>query len=113
MSDAVASLGASNFAKIENENVWNKLAENIDWFSTYSKTNDSSFHKPIKINWFEGGELNVSYNCLDRHLENNADKIAIIWESEDGLSTKTITYTDLHKKMSAQISRFLDRGIWP
>ena len=88
-----------NEGKKYNENVWNKLAENIDWISTYSKTNDSSFHKPIKINWFEGGELNVSYNCVDRHLKNNADKIAIIWESEDGLSTKKITYADLHKKV--------------
>ena len=51
-----------------------------------------------RIDWFEDGNLNVSYNCIDRHAENNPDKIAIIWEGDDPNETKKITYKELINK---------------
>ncbi|MGV8891694.1 MAG: acetate--CoA ligase [Burkholderiaceae bacterium] len=83
-------------AEQDYEGFWAKLArENIIWQKPFTKTLDESdapFYK-----WFEDGHLNASYNCLDRNLENgNADKTAIIFEADDGSSTK-ITYSELHR----------------
>ena len=82
-------------AEQDYEGFWAKLArENIIWQKPFTKTLDESdapFYK-----WFEDGHLNASYNCLDRNLENgNADKTAIIFEADDGKSTK-VTYRELH-----------------
>ncbi|MEO8599803.1 MAG: acetate--CoA ligase [bacterium] len=83
-------------AEQDYEGFWAKLArENIIWQKPFTKTLDESdapFYK-----WFEDGHLNASYNCLDRNLENgNADKTAIIFEADDGSSTK-VTYSELHR----------------
>jgi acetyl-CoA synthetase len=80
------------------EGFWARLAQqNIQWTKPFTKRLDESnapFYK-----WFEDGELNVSYNCLDRHLHNgNADKTAIIFESDDGKATR-ITYKELHERV--------------
>ncbi|HEX7644504.1 MAG TPA: acetate--CoA ligase [Burkholderiaceae bacterium] len=80
------------------EGFWAKLArENVLWHKPFTKTLDESnapFYK-----WFEDGQLNVSYNCLDRNLENgNADKTAIIFEADDGTVTKA-TYRELHERV--------------
>ncbi len=80
------------------EGFWAKLArENLFWKKPFAKVLDETnapFYK-----WFEDGELNASYNCLDRHLENgNADKTAIIFEADDGKVT-TATYRQLHQKV--------------
>jgi acetyl-CoA synthetase len=77
---------------------WSKLArENLDWHKPFTKTlneAEAPFYK-----WFEDGQLNASYNCLDRNLLNgNADKTAIIFEADDGQVT-TITYRQLHQKV--------------
>jgi len=83
------------------EGFWGRLArETLQWSKPFTKVLDESnapFYK-----WFEDGELNVSYNCLDVHLTNgNADKVAIIFESDDGKTTK-VTYRELH----ARVCRF-------
>jgi acetyl-CoA synthetase len=77
---------------------WAKLArENLDWQKPFTKTLDET-HAPF-YKWFEDGELNVSYNCLDRNLQNgNADKTAIIFEADD-LQVTTFTYRQLHQKV--------------
>jgi acetyl-CoA synthetase len=76
---------------------WAKLAsEHIEWHKPFTKSLDESnapFYK-----WFEDGELNVSYNCLDKHLANQPDKIAIIFESDDG-KVKNISYRELHARV--------------
>jgi acetyl-CoA synthetase len=82
------------------ERFWAKMAkEHVTWFSPWKKVLD---WKPPFAKWFVGGKLNVSYNCLDRHLEGkNAwrrNKAAIIWEGEPG-DTRTITYGDLHREV--------------
>ncbi|WP_343583480.1 AMP-binding protein, partial [Herbaspirillum sp.] len=80
------------------EGTWAQLArDNLKWQKPFSKTLDESnapFYK-----WFEGGQLNVSYNCLDVNLENgNADKTAIIFEADDAKVTR-VTYRELHRKV--------------
>ncbi|HEY8099135.1 MAG TPA: acetate--CoA ligase [Burkholderiaceae bacterium] len=89
---------------------WAKLArENIEWKKPFTKTLDESnapFYK-----WFEDGQLNVSYNCLDRNLTNgNADKTAIIFERDDGQATN-VTYTELHQKVCQFANGLKSRGI--
>ena len=81
-------------AEEDYESFWGRLArEYIQWRKPFTRVLDENNYPFFK--WFEDGTLNVSYNCLDRNLEVNADKIAIIFESDEGSITK-ITYRDLH-----------------
>ncbi|MBA4142898.1 MAG: acetate--CoA ligase [Nitrosospira sp.] len=76
---------------------WGKLArEHIMWRKPFTRVLDESDHPFFK--WFDDGELNVSYNCLDRHLATQPDKIAIIFEADDGKVTRC-TYRDLHHRV--------------
>ena len=82
-------------AEADYEGFWSRLArEHISWHKPFTKTlneSDAPFYK-----WFEDGQLNASYNCLDRNLENgNADKTAIIFEADDG-SSVNVSYRQLH-----------------
>ena len=62
---------------------WGEQAEEfLSWYSKWDKVQDWDF-TDAKINWFKGGKLNVSYNCLDRHLDKRGDQVAIIWEGDD------------------------------
>jgi len=67
----------------------------LTWFKPWDKVLDWDFTKG-HIRWFEGGKLNVSYNCLDRHLESRGDQVAIIWEGDSPNEDKKITYRQLH-----------------
>ena len=78
---------------------WAEQAETfIDWEKKWDKVSDVDFATG-KIAWFEGATLNVSYNCLDRHLPERADQVAIIWEGDDPNSSESITYSQLHEKV--------------
>ncbi len=65
------------------EGFWSEQAENyLSWFKPWNSVCDWSFSESdLHIKWFEGAELNVAYNCLDRHLDTRADQVAIIWEA--------------------------------
>src|SRR6476659_9445546 len=79
------------------EGFWAKLArETLVWSKPFSKVLDES--KAPFFRWFHDGELNASYNCLDRHLKTQPDKIAIIFEADDGKVTK-VTYKELYHKV--------------
>lgn len=79
---------------------WAEQAETLTWYKKWSTVKDTSFTSPVYIKWFEGGELNVSYNCIDRHLEKRGDKVALIWESDSpDVPSKHITYKELHKQV--------------
>ena len=83
----------------EPEAFWAEQAETfIDWEKKWDKVSDVDFATG-KIAWFEGATLNVSYNCLDRHLPERADQVAIIWEGDDPNSSESITYSQLHEKV--------------
>jgi len=83
----------------EPEVFWAEQADTfIDWEKKWDKVSDVDFTKG-KIAWFEGATLNVSYNCLDRHLPERANQVAIIWEGDDPNSSESITYSQLHEKV--------------
>ena len=85
---------------IENpDKFWSEKAESISWIRKFTKIKESSFNKKIEIKWFSDGSLNVSYNCLDRHLKQNGDKTAIIWESDEPNLSKKITYKELYEEV--------------
>ena len=85
---------------IENpDKFWSEKAESISWIRKFTKIKESSFDKKIEIRWFSDGSLNVSYNCLDRHLKKNGNKTAIIWESDEPNLSKKITYKELYEEV--------------
>ena len=83
---------------IENpDDFWAEQAEKfISWNSKWDRVSDVDFSEG-KIAWFEGATLNVSYNCLDRHLPERANQVAIIWEGDDPNSSQSITYQELYE----------------
>jgi len=85
---------------IENpDEFWAEQAEKtLDWFKPWDTVQEWDYHK-AEISWFKGAKLNVSYNCLDRHLETRGDQAAIIWEGDDPSEDKTITYRELHEEV--------------
>ena len=88
---------------------WSRLArEELLWRKPFTKVLDES-NAPF-FKWFEDGELNASYNCLDRHLKTQPDKKAIIFEADDGKVT-TITYKELHRRVCMMANGLKSRGI--
>ncbi len=84
-----------------NDEFWSEQAQRIDWVKNFTKIKNVKYSKDnVSIKWFEDGNLNVSYNCIDRHAKNHPDKIAIIWEGDDPNETKKITYKDLLSNVS-------------
>jgi acetyl-CoA synthetase len=91
------------------EGFWARLArENVLWHKPFSKVLDES--KAPFFKWFEDGQLNASYNCLDRHLKTQPDKTAIVFEADDGKVTK-ITYKELYHRTCAIANGLKSRGI--
>ena len=79
---------------------WGENGQRLDWSKPYTKVKNTNFGPgDVSINWFEDGELNVSVNCIDRHLETRGDQVAIIWEGDDPTEDKTITYRQLHEEV--------------
>ena len=90
-----------NHSLQNNDEFWSEQANRIDWFKKFTKIKNIRYSKDdVSIKWFEDGNLNVSYNCIDRHAKNNPDRIAIIWEGDDPNETKKITYKDLLTNVS-------------
>src|SRR3954462_6607946 len=81
------------------EAFWAEKAEHFTWRKKWDKTLEWNFMKP-EVKWFIGGKLNITENCIDRHLEKNGNKTAIIWESNDpNEPNRTLTYNELHKEV--------------
>jgi len=79
-----------------NDEFWAEQAQRVDWINKFTKIKNVKYSKDdVSIKWFEDGNLNVSYNCIDRHAKSNPDRIAIIWEGDDPNETKKITYKEL------------------
>ena len=83
---------------LNSEEFWKQQAESFDWIKPFTKVKEVSFSKEdLHIRWFYDGKLNVSANCLDRHLKTQGDKIAIIWEADDPKKkARHISYRQLH-----------------
>ena len=79
---------------------WGGIGRRIDWIREFSRVKDSSYAQDdFRIRWFYDGKLNVSSNCLDRHLHARAEKTAIIWESDDPNRAEHISYRQLHERV--------------
>ena len=70
--------------------------ENLSWIEDFKTTHNNEFSD---AKWFEGGKTNISVNCIDRHLANDANKIALIWEGDDPTDSKKLTYQELHNEV--------------
>jgi len=96
------------------EGFWGDMArEYLSWFKDWDQTLDWSFAKDdLHIEWFKGGRLNVSYNCLDRHLESRGDQTAILWEADDpDQPGRAVTYRELHADVNRFANVLKDRGV--
>lgn len=97
-------------ASVENpEAFWSSVAKRIDWFKPFGRVREYDFVEG-KIKFFEHGKLNASYNCLDRHLAAHGEKVAIIWEGNNGESQK-ITYRELHRSVCKFANVLKNKGV--
>jgi acetyl-CoA synthetase len=79
---------------------WRRIGERLDWISPFSRIKDVSFDlDDLHIRWFDDGTLNVCANCVDRHLDDRADQVAILWEGDDPDQDERITYRQLHERV--------------
>ena len=93
------------------EGFWAEQAQKfVTWFKPWDRVLDWDFTKG-HIRWFDGGELNVSYNCLDRHLETRADQVAILWEGDDPSTDRAVTYRELHADVCRFANVLKTRGV--
>ena len=82
------------------ESFWNKHGKRIDWIKPYTKIKNTKYSKEdVSIKWYEDGTLNACWNCVDRHLEEYGDQIAIIWEGDEPDQSANITYKQLHEEV--------------
>jgi len=91
---------------------WAEHGKRIDWIKPYTKVKNVNYHAPdVSIRWFEDGTLNASYNCIDRHLADRGDQVALIWEGDDPSQSKSITYRDLYDSVCRFANVLKDRGV--
>ena len=115
---ARARVKASDYDKLYAESVrdpegfWKRTAQRLDWIKPFSKVKDVSFAADdLHVRWFEDGQLNLSANCLDRHLQTRGDKTAILWEGDDPNEAKAITYRQLHEQVCRAANLLKNLGV--
>jgi len=95
----------------KSDEFWSSQAkEFLDWSKDWNSVSDVDYHKG-KIEWFSGGELNVAYNCIDRHLPKRANQAALIWEGDDPNVSKTVTYQELHDEVCRFANSLKELGV--
>ncbi len=93
------------------ETFWAEQADRfVSWYKPWDRVLDWDFNSG-KIRWFEGAQLNVSYNCIDRHLPTRGDQVAIIWEGDDPNHDAHITYRELHRQVCTFANVLKGRGV--
>ena len=94
------------------EKFWAIEGKRVDWIQPYTKVKDVSFDSSdMYIKWFYDGTLNVSANCLDRHLEKRGDQVAIIWEGDDPSEERKLTYRELHEEVCKFANVLKGKGV--
>ncbi|SMF95704.1 acetyl-CoA synthetase [Methylomagnum ishizawai] len=110
-ADAVGYRDAYARSLQDPEGFWAEQADKFaTWFEPWSQVSRVDYHT-AQIRWFEGGKLNVSYNCLDRHLAERGDQTAIIWEGDDPALDRKITYRELHAEVCRFANALKDKGV--
>jgi acetyl-CoA synthetase len=108
-ADANVGADAYDEAAADRLAFWERQAGRLDWAKKWDQVLDWS--NPPFAKWFVGGELNIAYNCVDRHVAaGRGDKVAIHWEGEPG-DTRTLTYSDLHKLVCKAANALTDLGV--
>ena len=93
------------------ESFWAEQAERLDWYKKWDKVADNDLTK-AQIKWFEGGKLNVSYNCLDRHIKaGHGDQTALIWEGNDPNTDTALSYAELLSEVSKFANILKEKGV--
>src|SRR6185503_13990524 len=91
---------------------WTEQAKRVDWLKPFTKVKNTTFTYPnVSIKWFEDGALNISANCIDRHLKDRSDQVAIIWEGDDPKEDRKITYRELHTHVCRLANVLKARGV--
>ncbi len=91
---------------------WTEISQRLMWRKPWKTLKEVSFQSPVSIKWYLDGELNVSENCIDRHLEKFADKTAIIWEPDNiNEQAKKITYKELHQHVCRMANVLKKHGV--
>ena len=91
---------------------WAEQGKRLEWITPYSKVKNTSYEYPdVSIKWYEDGQLNVSANCIDRHLATRGDQVAIIWEGDDPSVDKHITYKALHEQVCRLANVYKSLGV--
>ena len=94
------------------EGFWGDEGKRLDWMKPYTKVKNTTFEYPdVSIKWYEDGTLNVSANCIDRHLEKRGDQTAIIWEGDDPSEDMHITYKQLHEHVCKLSNAMKAQGV--
>ncbi len=93
------------------EGFWAEMADVVDWYRKPTKIKDVSYRGDVHIRWYEDGQLNVCYNCVDRHLETRGDQVAIIWEADDPAKDREITYRELHEQVCRYANVLRQMGV--
>jgi acetyl-CoA synthetase len=90
---------------------WGEQAERLDWLRFPTRIKDVDFTDSARIRWFEDGVLNVSANCIDRHLASRGDQTAILWEGDDPKVDRKITYRELHRQVCKLANVLKELGV--
>jgi acetyl-CoA synthetase len=100
-------------ASIEDpESFWGEMGQRLDWIEPYTKVKNVNWDKAdLSVKWYEDGILNVTSNCLDRHLKTRGDKPAIIWEGDEPSNSKTFTYKEAHLEVCRLANVLKELGV--
>ncbi|MEO1360435.1 MAG: acetate--CoA ligase, partial [Pseudomonadota bacterium] len=97
---------------VDPEAFWREQGKRLDWSKPYTTVKDVSWDKSdLHVRWYSDGELNVSYNCIDRHLATRGDKVALIWEGDSPDDDAKVTYKQLHGAVSRFANVLKDMGV--
>jgi acetyl-CoA synthetase len=116
----VAELGDGNprYSRLYAESIqdpegfWGRVGKRLRWSRPYTKVRDVSFQEQdFRIRWYEDGQLNVAYNCVDRHLAARGDKTAILWEGDDPSQSRRISYRELYERVCQCANALDDLGV--
>jgi acetyl-CoA synthetase len=97
----------------DNEGFWREQGQRINWIKPYTKISNVNWRPPeVSIKWYEDGTLNASYNCIDRHLQEYGEKVALIWEPDNPeAKSQAITYKELHGHVCRLANAMKDLGV--
>ena len=110
--DAEAYEAAVRRVQSDPEGYWTEIGNRLTWSKPFTQVKDVSFDREdFRIRWFADGELNVTVNCIDRHLPERADDVAFIWESDDPNDGNTVTYGRLHSEVCRMANVLKAKGV--